>query len=209
MTRIILKQLNNIFKFILFTSQKYNIDESHGIRHSMDVLHYAHNIYESEKTINPFLTNHQNIIYASALLHDMCDKKYVPENEGIKEIEIFLENELSIKEIEITKQIISTMSYSTVKKVGYPNLEEYQLAYHIVREADLLAAYDFDRCLIYNIYKLNGNFDSAYLDAVKLFENRVFKHLDDNLFVTEYSKTIASQLHLNSISRINSWKKLT
>ena len=209
MTRIILNQLNNICNFILLTTKKYNIDESHGIRHSMDVLHYAHNIYKSEKTINPFLTNQQNIIYASALLHDMCDKKYVPENEGIKEIELFLENELSIKEIEITKQIISTMSYSTVKKVGYPNLEEYQLAYHIVREADLLAAYDFDRCLIYNIYKLNGDFDSAYLDAVKLFENRVFKHLDDNLFVTEYSKTIASQLHLNSISRINSWKNLT
>jgi HD superfamily phosphodiesterase len=208
MTTPILKHINSFFNFILVLSKKYNIDESHGIRHSMDVLQYANNIYESEKNINPILINHQNIIYTSALLHDMCDKKYVEESEGIKEIEIFLKNKLTIKEIEIVNQIISRMSYSTVKKIGYPNLGEYQLAYHIVREADLLAAYDFDRSIIYKINCLHENFESAYLDSIKLFENRVFKHLDDNLFVTEYSKNLAYQLQLNSISRINSWKYL-
>ena len=60
-----------------------------------------------EKNNNPYLNNHQNIIYAAALLHDMCDKKYVNEKEGLKEIEIFLEDKLSNSEIDVTKQIIS------------------------------------------------------------------------------------------------------
>jgi HD superfamily phosphodiesterase len=208
MSKFLITTFNSFFNFILLLSKKYNIDESHGIRHSMDVLHHANNIYISEKNKNPNLNNYQNIIYASALLHDMCDKKYVNEKEGIKEIEIFLEDKLSNVEIDITKQIISRMSYSTVKKIGYPDLGEYQLAYHIVREADLLSAYDFDRCIIYNMHKLQGNFDSAYIDSLTLFENRVLKHIDDNLFVTDYSKNLAPQLHLNSIARIISWKNL-
>jgi hypothetical protein len=138
----------------------------------------------------------------------MCDKKYVNEKDGIKEIELFLGDKLSNLEIDITKQIISRMSYSTVKKIGYPDLGEYQLAYHIVREADLLSAYDFDRCIIYNMHKLQGNFETAYVDSINLFENRVFKHIDDNLFVTDYSKNLAHHLHSTSISRITSWKNL-
>jgi HD superfamily phosphodiesterase len=208
MSKFLITTFNSFFNFILLLSKKYNIDESHGIRHSMDVLQYANNIYMSEKTNNPYLNNHQNIIYAAALLHDMCDKKYVNEKEGLKEIEIFLEDKLSNTEIDVTKQIISRMSYSTVKKLGYPDLGEYQLAYHIVREADLLSAYDFDRCVIYNMHKLHGNFESAYTDSLNLFENRVFKHIDDNLFVTEYSKNLAHHLHSTSISRIISWRNL-
>ena len=208
MSKFFITTFNSFFNFILLLSKKYNIDESHGIRHSMDVLHYANNIFLSEKDKNPNLNNHQNIIYASALLHDMCDKKYVNEMDGIKEIELFLKDKLSNIEVDITKQIISRMSYSTVKKLGYPDLGEYQLAYHIVREADLLSAYDFDRCVIYNMHKLQGDFESAYTDSINLFENRVFKHIDDNLFVTSYSKNIAPYLHSNSISRITSWKTL-
>lgn len=208
MSKFLITVFNKFFNFILLLSKKYNIDESHGIRHSMDVLHYANNIYLSEKDRNPTLNKYQNIIFASALLHDMCDKKYVNEQDGIKEIEIFLEDKLSDLEIDITKQIISRMSYSTVKKIGYPDLGEYQLAYHIVREADLLSAYDFDRCVIYNMYKLQGNFESAYVDSLNLFENRVLKHIDDNLFVTDYSKNLAHHLHSTSISRITSWKNI-
>ena len=199
----------NFFDFILKISKKYNIDESHAIKHSMDVFHYANDIYQNEKKEHNYLSNHINIIYASALLHDMCDKKYIDENEGIKEIDIFLQDKLSNNEIKIIKQIISRMSYSTVKKLGYPNLGEYQLAYHIVREADLLAAYDFDRCLIYTIYNNNNkNFEFVYQDSIKLFENRIFNYISDNLFITNYSKNLAHNLQLNSISRINSWKNI-
>ena len=40
--------LTKLFNFVLLTSAKYNIDESHGLSHSMDVLYNAHKIYESE-----------------------------------------------------------------------------------------------------------------------------------------------------------------
>ncbi len=201
--------LGKFFNFILLTTKKYNIDESHGIRHSMEVLQYANDIINSELLHNPQLKTQEKVIYASALLHDMCDKKYMTEKEGLTVIETFLCDKLTKEEIDITSLIISTMSYSKVKKYGYPkNLGNYELAYHIVREADLLAAYDFERCMIYNIYKLNGDFDTAYNDAKTLFENRVLKHNDDNLFVTEYSKKLSQVLHTNAINKINNWNKL-
>lgn len=80
----------NFFNFIIKLSTKYNIDESHCLKHSIDVLHFANNIYENEKDKHHYLINQKNIIYTSALLHDMCDKKYVDENEGMSEIYNFL-----------------------------------------------------------------------------------------------------------------------
>jgi hypothetical protein len=38
-----------LFQIVNILSAKYNIDESHGIIHSMQILHYAHDIYENEK----------------------------------------------------------------------------------------------------------------------------------------------------------------
>lgn len=203
-----MKLLNDMFNFILLLTNKYNIDESHGIRHSMEVLHYAYDIYNDEINKKPELIEQKQIILTSALLHDLCDKKYTDENKGLKEIEMFLKNKLSDKEIKITTQIISTMSYSKVKKNGYPDLGEYQTAYHIVREADLLSAYDFERCIIYNFNRLNGDFEGAYQDATNLFNNRVLKHLDDNLFITDYSKKLSPILHSKSLTQINKWSKL-
>ena len=79
--------LSKLFKFVIFTSMKYNIDDSHGITHSMNVLQNAHNIYENELPENPELYKMQNIIYVSSILHDMCDKKYMIETEGISNIQ--------------------------------------------------------------------------------------------------------------------------
>jgi len=61
----------------------------------MNVLHFAHNIYESEVHTKPFLKNHENIIYVSAIIHDMCDKKYMNQDQGIFEIENFLQKKKS------------------------------------------------------------------------------------------------------------------
>jgi hypothetical protein len=87
------------------------------------------------------------------------------------------------------------MSYSTVKKNGFPLLGDYQLAYHIVREADLLAAYDIDRCIMYSMYTKNANYSEALDAAIVLFEHRVFRHRKDRLFVTNYSKKLSVKLH--------------
>lgn len=202
--------LNKLLHFVILTSNKYKIDESHGLKHSMDVLQYAYKIFNAEKINYPEIVNHEKIIYISALVHDMCDKKYMSESEGISNIEEFLKSEIETTEINIIKQIISTMSYSKVKRdcFTYPDLGEYQMAYHIVREADLLTAYDIDRCIIYQMYKSGDSFESSFDNASKLFDTRVLKHFDNNLFVTEFSKREGRILHDKSLSTVSLWENI-
>jgi HD superfamily phosphodiesterase len=199
---------NNLCQFILDTSTKYKIDETHNISHSMNVLHYAHSMYETELLVNPIISDHVNIIYIAAVLHDMCDKKYMNETDGVAEITAFLETKLTTDEIATITAIISTMSYSKVKTDGFPDLGIYQRAYHIVREADLLTAYDFDRCVIYNMKVYNGNFGDSFSQAEELFQTRVFKHGDDHLFTTEYAIRHYPTLHYQAMQTIIHWKKI-
>jgi hypothetical protein len=191
-------------------TKKYGIDDSHGLSHSLNVLQYSSKIYESEVKNYPILKNQENIIYVSAVLHDMCDRKYMDEKEGLNEIEKFLqcENLLSPVEINVSKQIMSTMSYSKVKKSGFPDMGCYQKAYHIVREADLLTAYDFDRCIVYQMNKNNGDLNNAWKNATELFNDRVFRHNEDGLFLFDYSRKESAILHNQALQRISSWKKI-
>ena len=200
--------LANLISFVLSTIKTYNIDESHGLSHSLDVLHNAHNILESELPNHAYLEEHRKIILTSAVLHDMCDKKYIVEKEGIENIQAFLTDKMDTREIEIATKIMATMSYSKVKKSGYPDFGEYQLAYHIVREADLLSAYDFDRCMISSIYQNNYDLNLAFDNAHSLFNERVLRHHQDNLFITDYAKRESIKLHIQSTNRIDSWKKI-
>ena len=197
-----------LFQYVLLTSNKFNIDESHSLSHSMNVLTNAYNIFKYESIKTPIIKNYEKIICVSAILHDMCDKKYMNEDEGIQNISNFLEDKITLQEIDITKKIITTMSYSTVKKNGFPDLGLYQHVYHIVREADLLAAYDFDRCMIYKMYKSNLSFEEAFEDAENLFNTRVFKHNEDQLFFTEYSKIQSLKLEFDAKQRINIWRNI-
>jgi hypothetical protein len=208
--------LNKLFNFVILTSKMFNIDESHSITHSMNVYYYANNIYDMEdkkqfsnSTSN--LTSYKNIIDVASIIHDMCDKKYMDEKLGLERIDNFikleLKDEINNEELDVIKKIISTMSYSTVEKKGFPILNEYQLAYNIVREADLLTSYDFDRCIIYNMMKNNNNnYFESFDDALNLFENRVFKYHEKNLFVTKYGLKESYILKNNAINRIKTLK---
>ena len=200
--------LSKLFHFVLLITKKYNIDESHGLSHSMNILHFAQKIYDNELEKTPFIKEQEKIIYVSSILHDMCDKKYVAEEIGINEIVEFLHttDAMTPVEIAVIKKIINTMSYSTVKKYGFPQLDEYQPAYHIVREADLLTAYDFDRCMIYDMNKKNSNIEQAFEHANNLFENRVFKHDSDGLLLTDYAKTQHYILQSGAQQRIKAWR---
>jgi hypothetical protein len=131
----------------------------------------------------------------AAIGHDMCDKKYMNEAEGIITYQKHLLEFMRPKDLIVLGKIISTMSYSKVKANGYPELGEHQLAYHIVREADLLAAYDIDRCIMYKMNKDNCQYTEALKEAVKLFDDRVFKMRKDRLFKTDYSKKESLKLH--------------
>jgi HD superfamily phosphodiesterase len=187
--------IDKAFELVMILCKKFNIDESHSLKHSMEVYNFALRIYESELPMNSYLEEQKDIIVVAAILHDTIDKKYVAEEEGIEEIRKYLKDVIPPEKLSVIFQIITTMSYSTVKKNGFPLLGDYQLAYHIVREADLLAAYDIDRCIMYSMYKKNENYLKALDTAIVLFEHRVFRHRKDRLFVTNYSKKLSVKLH--------------
>ena len=203
-----LDYLSYLYNFVLTTSRLYNIDESHSLKHSMDVYNYANKIYELEVLNNQYLKEHKVIIDTSAILHDMCDKKYMNQDEGIERIITLLNNEIPDDQIKPIVDIVSTMSYSTVKKNGFPNLGNYQLAYNIVREADLLTSYDFDRCIMFKMYVDKYNYKEAIEDALNVFENRVFKYHSDKLFTTKYAIQKSYKLRIKAIKNINIIKKL-
>ncbi len=161
----------------------------------MEVYGFAKKIYESELVKNSNLEQQQAIIFMAAIGHDMCDKKYMDEKEGILKYKDYLLEFMDHSHLEIMGQIIATMSYSKVKVNGFPDLGEYQSAYHIVREADLLAAYDIDRCVMYKMYKDKFIYTDALKEAVELFDNRVFKMRQDRLFKTEYSIKESLKMH--------------
>ena len=200
----------NLIRFAATSIHAFRIDESHGLSHAMNVLHHSHNILQSELRQNPFLEEQRNIIYTSAILHDICDKKYITQKDGIRHIKNFLytNTSLTYDEIETSSTIMETMSYSTVKQYGFPDLGEYQMAYHIVREADLLAAYDFDRSIIYNMNNVDDSFVQSVDNAFQLFKNRVFMHGQHDLLVTDYTKSLSKKLEQDACRRIQNWDSI-
>ena len=194
-TMLITNLIDYGFKYVITTSKIYNIDESHALKHSMEVYNYAKKIYDSEIILNPYLKEQKEIIYLSAIGHDMCDKKYMDEKEGIIRYQNYLADVIPSSSIDVISKIISTMSYSKVKMNGFPDLGEYQLAYNIVRESDLLSAYDIDRCIMYAMYHDNCDYTKAVPIAIDLFETRVFNMRKEKLFKTNFAKKESLKLH--------------
>jgi HD superfamily phosphodiesterase len=199
--------LPEVFRFVSLTQRLYNIDESHGITHSMDVFLKADEIYRHEVSNYPYLEKQKHIIDTAAIIHDMCDTKYMNKVEGISRIRYFLNDKLPLDDIDAVTDIISKMSYSYVREFGYPNLKKYQMAYHIVREADLLAAYNIDRSIIYDMEVNKLELNIAFKNSEHLFERRMGKYREDNLFITDYSKSLSTVLEKECIERIDSWKR--
>jgi HD superfamily phosphodiesterase len=193
-----------ICTFINHACNRYNIDESHGIKHALDVYKNCRNIIIHETNMQHVLNEQQNIIYTAALLHDTCDKKYMDEDEGIKNIENFLDTTKCYSNVEknIIIKIIQTMSYSKVKEYGFPELGPYTLSYHVVREADLLAAYDFDRGLIFTMNHYNVDYKNAFTMAKDLYATRMAKQLEQGLITTHYGRVKANELLKENLQNI-------
>lgn len=54
----------------------------------------------------------------------------------------------------------------------------------------------------------HGNFKDSFYKAEELFEHRVFRHADDNLFRTEYALAQYPGLHAQAMDRIKTWKTI-
>jgi len=130
------------------------------------------------------------------------------QEKGIYRIKHHMKDIMDEEELDILGKILSTMSYSTVKKNGYPDLGEYQLAYHIVREADLLSAYDLDRCLIYSLICEKLDYDLAVNRVINIANERILHYRKDNLFVTPFSKRKSILLHYNTLQKVKSLENI-
>jgi hypothetical protein len=130
------------------------------------------------------------------------------EKKGIEEMKKYMQGYVTEEELNIISKIVTTMSYSTVKKNGYPDLGIYNLAYHIVREADLLAAYDIERCIIYKIKQFNFEYLDAVQEMKSIFETRILQYIQDKLFITEYSKKKAKELHNKCLMQLDEIDKI-
>lgn len=205
-----MRLISKLFTYVVITTKYFQIDESHGISHSMDVLNYAYKIFSSELIRFPEINRYQKIIYSSAILHDMCDKKYMDENEGFDRLYQYFKNDFTSGELDDMKKIMLTMSYSKVKKNGFPqDLGYLELPYHVVREADLLSGYDFNRCVIYDLYVHNNSLTNSLENSYKLYNGRVMKYYSDNLFVTETGKLLAKEVESKSVEKLDNWKQIS
>ena len=135
----------------------------------------------------------------------MCDYKYMEEQIGIDRIVSLLET-LAIPSDSTNSiiKIITNMSYTKVKVKGLAKFENPidQLAYNIVREADLLTAYDFDRSVIYAMLNKNMSWIESIKETKRYFKTRVLLQILDGLFVTKYGLSKANELHDQAINKI-------
>jgi hypothetical protein len=195
-----------IIDFIKETCRLYNIDDSHGLNHSLETLKWSL-LITKDHTLN---SEQSTIIKLSCLLHDMCDKKYMNESEGVERIIYFLNYVIHIDKEIVDKVvfIITNMSYSKVIKCGYPdfNLDSsLEYCYHVVRNSDLLGSYDPERCIQYQI-RCGGTRKEGITKMLELFANRVLTQLDAGYINLESAKKYAIGLQERALSILTNYK---
>jgi hypothetical protein len=171
-------------EFIKDTCAEQNIDESHGYKHSVGTMVRAQAIMDTVRTIT---REERKMILYCAALHDLCDSKYTDVAIASLKIKVWLiwEDDWATKDAEALIRIITTMSYSKLKKIKeqngvhtYPNHGKWQRAYHIARQADILESFIPARCVLYNMHvHPDKTDDEHWAKAEQLFNERVFQYV--------------------------------
>jgi HD superfamily phosphodiesterase len=176
-------------------SSYYRIDQSHNEHHSREVLFWCNDLLQSERKTYPF--SYIKIIAQSAILHDMIDHKYSTEPSKIWD---YLRTVNTPQETTVVMNIMSTMSYSKTLVDGvvrFPDWirqdKEYENAYHIVRQADLLSSYNLARMVEYRQAR-NVSEPLIREEVVDMYKNRMARLVEHGLFVTGHAKERAGQL---------------
>jgi len=219
-TMLWVNAFNILFAFAMRRFNEMHVDESHHIGHSMQVLHHANRILAEEMKIHPrmqpLLASQTLVIFAAAVTHDTLDHKYCKDTSmqetSLHQLHDLLTHNLSMdaNDVDATLHIIDGMSFSKCRQVGYPkNLGTYTVAFHVVREADLLAAYDIDRAMLYHLHTQKGStLAEAYVSAKRVFLDRIAKQYRDGWLQTHYAKRVAPTLHRRSVMRLLHWRRM-
>jgi len=196
--------MDSLFNFIEQQCVKYNIDESHGLKHAKGTMMRANEIL---LTLSEVSDEERMITLYSAALHDTCDSKYTPVNEAANEIGFFLRSQhWQPSQINALIRIITSMSYSKLKKsivsgrIEFPSHGKWQRAYHVARHADLLEGYIVARCILYNQHIFPEKSENEHWErASELFSERVFTYISDGwIFLSgaiELAKPLIQEAH--------------
>ena len=213
-TNSLLSKYKQVFDFVEGCCSKYNIDESHGLKHSIGTVQWAFKLMDDYHDISD--TECSIIIYAAAL-HDMCDSKYRSVEEGSNEIcEWLLSNGVSLSVATAVIEIITSMSYSKLKLANkmqlisgddliYPDHGKWQRAYHIVRHADLLEAYKVVRCYLYSKRRCPlFTEEQIWAEVRAIFNERVFKYVSHRWIFLPTALKVVPQLVLEAQKTLDS-----
>jgi hypothetical protein len=183
--------VDKLYKFIESNCKKYNIDESHGLKHSMGTVKWAEKLMDGLDDISD--DEYDMIIY-SAALHDMCDSKYRDISEACDEIWTWLKSQhWSIQKCDALINIEG-------QPFAYPNHGKYQRAYHIVRHADLLEAYRVVRCYLYSKHRLPHNSeDEIWAETERIIKERVLHYVSDGWIFLERALIHIPQLEAEAL----------
>lgn len=190
-------------KFITDTSDRYRIDLSHNLHHSLRVKEVGFLIAKNDYSLSK---RQQQVLYLSCMLHDMCDPKYMPVPQSILDVSRFIKEKCLVPMMvhDGVMNIITSMSYSKVVqadgRVEYPvwlwKEKNFKDVYHITREADLLTSYDVKRMVHYKHEKLGMVYSSdMYKDILDTVDQRMSRLLEKNLFHSPTAKKMAKQWH--------------
>jgi HD superfamily phosphodiesterase len=180
----------------------YGIDSSHDTSHAIRVMELAVNFAQNDLLPNDEIY----VCILASMLHDTIDKKYMNEDEAAIDVENWLRDNGIKNELRIaTMKIITNMSYSTCLKKKlkgknpYPDdLGRFTTAYHIVRHADLIDAYDPQRCYDYVLSKLSDKYvtdDEQKKQVLVTFTKRILLYISDNWIFRPDSLLIAQKRH--------------
>ena len=201
--------MNRVYSYIDECCKKYNIDESHGLKHSIDTVAWAKLLIAAEQSCDPA---EERMILYSAALHDMCDAKYRNPMEASEEIRNWLidSEQWSTEMATALEKIIMTMSYSKLKlkmlegKPVYPDHGPWQRAYHIARHADLLEGYKVRRCMLYTKHRLPQETPEEYWPIVReVFYNRVLNYVSDGWIFLPKAIELSVALHRKAVLDLN------
>ena len=203
-------------QFVLQTSQFYKIDDSHNLKHSLDVLKQGKLLMDNQ--LRHYNTESKSIIYLGCILHDMCDRKYMDVENGLTNIANFLKTtKVNQNVIDSVMKILPRMSYSkTVENnqfqlpkdmYDFPYLEEY----HIIRHADLLTSYKLFRTIEMRYQECIRNNKTVDMDRIveeadTIINKRIFALMGGNIFVEKEAKKLAKKYHHVAMRRYKNWK---
>lgn len=185
------------YAFCETVSQQLGIDETHNQTHMARVAQLTSQL--NQLCDDLVSTEEETVMLLASMTHDLCDHKYVEVETGLHQIhEWLIQLPITSEMVDAVLQIITTMSYSKVRMVGYPtNLGLWERAYHHVRIADLIDAYDISRS-----YQFQGHqypdMDSVHKwqRVIKIFEERVIPQMDTYIIpVCPYALSLVKPIH--------------